>query len=168
MAPLANFSPAKSRRPESVATSAHADVEYSPWSTLAPKTWIPSVLFPCVLNGVQFGAWIPGFDISQRHHYDIYGGYDSRGLPFGLVSMAIDSADCIALPQASITRPNVPPAQKVFSKVWGGELGFEASIPGLRIEREVGPVFKRVESSQIRGLPINLSEWKPRFNIARY
>ncbi len=52
--------------------------DYTAWSTIFPRTWIPSLLF--VPNGAQFGFWIPAFDLSQKHTYDLIGGYDTRGI----------------------------------------------------------------------------------------
>ncbi len=55
--------------------------EYRPLSTLSPKTWSPLILF--VPQGVQVAFWAPGADVSQRHYYEITGGYDSRGSLLG-------------------------------------------------------------------------------------
>lgn len=54
--------------------------DYSPGSTILPSGWIPSMLI--VPNGMQFSAWVPGFDVSQKHIYNLFGGYDTRGSPF--------------------------------------------------------------------------------------
>ncbi|MBI1862105.1 MAG: hypothetical protein HYR96_14420 [Deltaproteobacteria bacterium] len=63
--------------PTMTEVTASEPIEYSPVGSLTPKTWVP--LFFFVPFGFEIGFWIPGFDISQRHFFDLIGGYDSRG-----------------------------------------------------------------------------------------
>lgn len=125
----------------------YPDEDYSPWSSLTPKAWVPSMLV--VPDGIQFGAWIPGFDIAQRHHYDIYAGYDSRGLPFGSLTYGHRFGGIYRFTGNINFTPSYFIASKSFFKTWGGDLGMEIAFPGSGFVIQAGPLFRRVESSRL-------------------
>ncbi|MDF1762496.1 MAG: hypothetical protein P1U57_03720 [Oleibacter sp.] len=51
--------------------------EYSPWSTLRPRYWLP--LFALLPNDTQLGATTSGSDALQRHNYLVSVLYHNRG-----------------------------------------------------------------------------------------
>ncbi|NDC24509.1 MAG: hypothetical protein EBZ49_10350, partial [Proteobacteria bacterium] len=71
-------------------TVSASENSYSPWETLIPRTWVPSALF--VNYGFQLGAWIPMFDLSQKHFYDLNLGIDHRELIDGTKTLPFASA----------------------------------------------------------------------------
>jgi hypothetical protein len=119
--------------------------EFSPWETLYPRAWVPSILF--VPNGVQFGAWIPGFDISEKNYYNLFGGYDTRGLPFADFNYGYRFGGKYGIDTDIFYSPTYIISQQAFLKEWGASAGFTFSpwnkIPTLT----VGPIFRRLEAS---------------------
>lgn len=121
---------------------------YTPWSTLFPRMWVPTFLI--VPNGFQVGAWIPGFDVSQRHYYQILGGYDSRGSPFADLFYAYRFNGTWALQMSLFFSPAYIQSSRVFYDTWGGRVSLAGRIEGgLGLDWSVGPIFRRVESSPL-------------------
>lgn len=119
--------------------------DYSPWATLRPRTWVPSLLF--VPDGAQVGAWIPGFDLTQRHLYDIFGGYDTRGLPFANVFYTYRFAKTSSLLAGANFSPSYLRISKSFFKRWGGRVGFSQELPYGIANASLSMLFNRLESS---------------------
>jgi hypothetical protein len=124
-----------------------APQEYSAWSTLFPRAWVPSLLF--VPNGTQFGAWIPGFDISQRHSYNIYGGYDTRGAPFLDAEYAYRFSGPLALGVSAFYLPSYIYTFNDFFTQWGGDVTLVATLPWGLPTVTFGPIFRRTEQSTL-------------------
>ena len=137
----ADTSPMVAEAPQAIS----APHEYTPWETLYPRAWVPNLLF--VPNGVQFGAWIPGFDISEKNYYNIYGGYDTRGLPFADFAYGYRFAGKFSVDTDLFYAPTYIISNQAFLKEWGGSIGFSfsptARVPALT----VGPIFRRLEES---------------------
>jgi len=118
--------------------------EYSAWGTLKPTTWIPSILF--VPNGVQFGIWVPGFDISQKHSYNFTAGYDTRGLPFADVNYEYRFGKSASLAADAYYLPSYLISNQTFFKRWGTSFGigdqFFKSLPFLQLSL----LYRRVET----------------------
>jgi hypothetical protein len=127
--------------------------EYSAWGTLYPRTWIPSFLF--VPDGMQFGVWVPGFDISQRHYYNLIGGYDTRGLPFASLDYSHRFSGNSSIEMNTFYLPSYVISSKQFFKRWGAAIGagtsFSSSLPFFQFNL----LFRRVES--LDSLPANQS-----------
>ncbi|MFM8313190.1 MAG: hypothetical protein ACKOA8_02790, partial [Deltaproteobacteria bacterium] len=119
--------------------------DYSPWATLRPHTWVPSLLF--VPDGAQVGAWIPGFDLTQRHLFDIFGGYDTRGLPFGSLNYTHRFAKSSTLISGLNFSPSYLRISKSFFKRWGGKIGYGQDLPWGLPNANLSMVFSRLESS---------------------
>jgi len=120
---------------------------YSPLGTLTPRTWVPSLLF--VPDGAQIGAWIPGFDLTQKHLYDIFGGYDTRGLPFANLLYTYRFGKSSSVFSSVNFSPSYLRVSKSFFKRWGGRVGYSQELPwGLPI-LSVGAIFNRLESSPL-------------------
>ncbi len=118
---------------------------YSPLSTLSPTAWVPSILF--VPDGIQFGAWIPVLDVSQRHFYDLFGGYDTRGLAFANLSYLYRFAKASNLRGEVYFTPSYLIASQTFFKRWGS--GVFLGTRALTIDWEVGTVYRKIESSRL-------------------
>lgn len=118
---------------------------YSAWSTILPRTWIPSILF--VPDGVQFGVWIPGFDIAQRHFYDIFGGYDTRGLPFALLAYHYRFLNKFTLNTSAYLLPSYLSTQREFQKRWGGNISLSGQIDPVPPTIGLGVAYRRIERS---------------------
>ena len=135
---------------------------YSPLGTLFPRTWIPSLLF--VPDGIQVGAWIPGFDLSQKHYYDIFGGYDTRGLAFANVNYFYRFGGNYNFDLGANLTPSYLQASKSFFKRWGGHIGIGHSLPYGLPSMELSLLFSRLESSYLGpaqrsvGLGVDLSK----------
>jgi hypothetical protein len=136
--------------------------DYSPLSTLRPHTWVPSLLF--VPDGAQIGAWIPGFDLTQKHLYDIFAGYDTRGLPFANLLYTHRFAKSSSFYSGVNFSPSYLRVTKSFFKRWGGRIGFGQELPWGFPLVNIGLIFSRLESSylgpaeQSIGLQIFLSK----------
>ena len=136
--------------------------DYSPLATLSPHTWVPSLLF--VPDGVQIGAWVPGFDLTQRHLYDVFAGYDTRGLPFANLLYTHRFATSSSIYSGVNFSPSYLRVTKSFFKRWGGKIGFGQELPWGLADANLGLIFSRLESSylgsaeQSVGLQISLSK----------
>lgn len=123
--------------------------EYWPWKTLYPRAWIPNLLF--VPSGAQISAWVPGFDIAQRHFYDLYGGYDTRGAGYASFDYHYRFAKGSMINAYTFYSPSYFYASSgnTFLKQWGGSLEylgpFSSSGPGFTI----GTRFRRLEPSSL-------------------
>jgi hypothetical protein len=124
-----------------------APKEYSPLATLLPHTWFPSLLV--VPNGVQFGAFIPGFDASQRHNYSIFGGYDTRGLPFvtGTYEYRFGTSSAVILNPYYL--PSYLIQANAFFTQWGNTIGFMTFPDFSPCRIQVNALFSRVEGSSL-------------------
>ncbi len=167
-AETANFPFEKVRteeKPRTVSATAESvqsdETTYSPWHTLLPHTWVPSVLI--VPDGIQFGAWIPGFDLSQKHAYDIYAGYDTRGLPYASVGYNYRFAKHFTVDVNAMYLPSYIQSVRTFMKRWGGSAGVSANfkkLPRIRL----AALYRKLEENptpsafQSVGFEIDLSE----------
>lgn len=119
--------------------------EYSAWSSLRPRAWIPSILI--VPNGAQISAWIPGFDISQKHLYNLFGGYDTRGSPY----IYADYSYRFHLGSQLNVQANYSPSYLISSKAflhqWGTSIGLSTYFGPDLPRVSVNALFRRVESS---------------------
>ena len=135
---------------------------YQALSTLRPHTWVPSLLF--VPDGTQVGLWIPGFDLTQTHLYDIIAGYDSRGLPFGNLGYTFRFGKTSALVSGLYFSPSYLRISKSFFKRWGGRVGFNQGLPWGLPASTLSFIFNRLESSplgpaeQSLGLELSLTK----------
>lgn len=118
---------------------------YSPLSTLRPTAWVPSVFF--VPDGAQIGAWIPGFDLTQRHLYNLFGGYDTRGLAFADLSYVYRFGRASQLRTGIFYSPSYLQSSKDFFKRWGAGVSLGSRF--FDFTWELGPAFRRVESSRL-------------------
>lgn len=134
-------------------TSLSAVESYSPLETMFPRTWIPSMLF--VPDGIQFGVYVPAFDVSQKHFFELFGGYDTRGLPFGSLGYSYRFAKNFSLSNDLYYLPNYLIATREFFKRWGGSILFGGSIDPIPPSFTIGPVFRRIEP--LGTLPANQS-----------
>jgi hypothetical protein len=136
--------------------------DYSPWSTLRPHTWVPSLLF--VPDGAQIGAWIPGFDLTQRHLFDLFGGYDTRGLPFANLAYTYRFSKSSAWLSGVNFSPSYLRITKSFFTRWGGKTGLSQDLPWGLPKASLSLVFNRLEPSvfgpaeQSVGLELALSK----------
>lgn len=124
-----------------------ASESYFPLSTLLPRTWIPMALF--VPDGAQFSVWIPGFDISQRHFYNIVGGYDTRGLPFALLDYNYRFANRVTFDTGVSLLPSYLFVAKTFQERWGAKLGVTTSLPFFPPSLRIGAIYRKIESSPL-------------------
>jgi Omp85 superfamily domain len=136
--------------------------EYFPFGSLLPRMWVPTLLF--VPNGAQFGAFIPGFDVSQRHTYTLIGGYDTRGLGFADLAYDYRFGGKFDIGSEVYFAPNYILATQTFLKQWGATIGPGATFDFLLPYVQLMGVFRRVESSDLGpanqsiGLQLNLSK----------
>ncbi len=141
---------------------------YTPWSTLLPRTWIPSFLF--VPDGIQFLIWVPGFDLSQTHYYDIIGGYDHRGAqgqPFIGLNYRYRFLKTTQLQTNLFYNPNylILSTGAAFQTIWGGSLALSSLVPilGIPIRWTLSAIAQRVEqfggyaANQSMGFGVGLS-----------
>ncbi len=135
-----------SELPENL-TSIQAPKTYYPLSTLKPQTWVPSLLF--VPDGVQVGAWIPGFDLTQKHLYDIFGGYDTRGLPFANLLYTYRFRRSSSVFLGVNFSPSYLRTSKSFFKRWGGKVGYSQTLPWGLPAISLSTLFNRLESSSL-------------------
>lgn len=130
---------------------------YSPLSTLYPHMWFPSLLF--VPDGFQLGAYIPGFDVAQKHLYDLTGGYDSRGQVFAIGDYAYRLSNQFLLTTTADYLPSYIYTSKAFLKIWGASAGVEWEVQpppmppyaGNGTHVVLSGIFQRKESSDLFG-----------------
>lgn len=137
--------PAPTGSPRRVATDPKLSEvrDYSAWPTLYPRSWIPQFLM--VPNGAQFGVWIPGFDLAQKHSYNIMGGYDTRGLPFASLDYTYRFGLASTLDTGAYFLPNYIYSTGTFQKTWGGYVGVGTTIPGFPPRIALSAIFRRLE-----------------------
>ncbi len=124
-----------------------APESYSPWATLFPTAWVPSLLI--VPDGIQIGAWIPGFDLSQRYFYDLMGGYDTRGLPFASAVLAHRFGGDSTVDLKSYLAPSYLFSTKTFQKRWGGGFGYSQGLDFLSSTIRLGANYRKIEASPL-------------------
>jgi hypothetical protein len=149
-------------------TPISAEHEYNPIRTVLPTTWIPNILF--VPNGVQFGVWIPGFDVSQKHVYTLIGGYDWRitqGLPFVDLTYEYRFGKDWNINSEVYYAPSYFLYNQIYLKQWGGTVGVGAMFDIFHpYATQIGlnAVYKRMEgildlpSNQSVGLSVSLTQ----------
>ncbi|MFM8269495.1 MAG: hypothetical protein ACKN9V_04835 [Pseudomonadota bacterium] len=128
--------------------------EYSPASYLIPRTWIPSALF--VPYGFQAGAWIPMFDLSQKHFYDINLGLDKREsnegsqmLPYLSGAYGYRFGKTASLQSNAYFLPGFLVISRSFFKRWGTTLSFSNQLGNLPIQGKVSALFRKIEPSDL-------------------
>lgn len=117
--------------------------EYSPAYTIFPRTWLPNLLF--VPQGAQVGAVVTWFDLSQRHLYSAFGGYDTRGSLFGDLGYNYRFGGKFTNDWGAYYNPNYSVNRKQFIKRWGGAVGLSSSLAGFLPTIRLAAVFGRVE-----------------------
>lgn len=145
---VAQLKPAPPRRQiaeEGVKLSAAES--YSAASTLLPRTWVPSLLF--VPDGVQFGVWIPGFDIAQKHFYDIFGGYDTRGSMFANLGYNYRVAGSHIIGAEAYLSPNYLISATAIQTQWGGAVFYQGDWSFLPPSLRLGFEYKKTEASPL-------------------
>jgi len=120
---------------------------YSAVSTLLPRTWVPSLLF--VPDGAQFGVWIPGFDIAQKHYYDIFGGYDTRGSMFANLGYNYRISGTHVVGAETYLFPSYLISDGKFQTQWGGAVFYQGDWGFLPPTIRLGVEYKRSESSYL-------------------
>ncbi len=135
--------------PEEPALEMSSPRRYTAWSTLLPRTWIPSLLF--VPDGLQVGFWVPGFDLSQCHYYDIIGGYDIRkpaSQPFGGINYRYRFLEASQLLVNLFYLPNYVyiATGSAFQKVWGGSVGLSSTIGSLPLRWTLSVIDQKIEA----------------------
>ena len=128
--------------------------DYSPLSTLIPRTWVPSALI--VPYGLQLGAWIPMFDLSQRHFYDVNLGLDQRDtnegkkvLPYFSALYGYRFGTSQVLNASGYYVPTFLIFSQSFFERWGTSLSWGRRIPGTAIHTRFSSLFRRVENSSL-------------------
>jgi hypothetical protein len=115
-------------------------------STLLPRAWIPSLLF--VPKGFQAGIYIPGFDVSQKHVYELFGGYDSRGLPFGSFAYRYRFARTYSWDINPYYLPSfLPSTYDTAVKRWGVNMGINGTLGFASLDWRLGVLYKKVDYS---------------------
>lgn len=135
-------------------SSAIQELDYSPWSSLIPRTWIPSALF--VPFGFQVGAWIPSFDLSQKHFYDINIGLDQRDtdsgkkrLPMASLFYGYRFGESSQLDLNTYFSPGFLTLSKSFFKQWGASLGYSWRFWNALFQIRFSALFRRLETSTL-------------------
>ncbi|NBT58490.1 hypothetical protein EBT16_06875 [bacterium] len=128
--------------------------EYSPLPFLLPRTWIPSALF--LPFGFQAGAWIPMFDLSQKHFYDLNMGIDQRNtnegsktLPYlsGLYGYRFGNSSSL---QSNVYfSPGFLIVSRSFFQRWGASLSYAQKLGGLPIQGKVSALMRKIEPSDL-------------------
>jgi hypothetical protein len=136
---------------------------YSALRTLFPRAWIPNLLL--VPDGVQFGVWIPGFDVSQRHVYNLFGGYDwrgSQGSPFGDLNYMYRFGKNYSLTTDLFYSPSYFISLKSFLKQYGGSVGISTQFDWLPptvglslLYRKMEPILSNPENHSV-GVQLSL------------
>lgn len=127
---------------------------YSPLHTIFPRTWLPNMLF--VPDGLQVGALVTWFDLSQRHLYSIFGGFDSRagGALFGDAGYQYRfggsfTNDWSAFYSPSYLRASTTGTVAQFQKRWGAGVGLSGTIGSFPPTIRLAALFRRLESSAL-------------------
>lgn len=128
--------------------------DYSPLSSLVPRAWIPSALF--VPFGLQVGAWIPMFDLSQKHFYDLNIGLDQRetnsgnqSLPMGSFIYGYRFGKSSQIDLNSYFSPGFLTLSRSFFKQWGSSLNYSFSFWDSLFQIRFSALFRRIESSTL-------------------
>jgi hypothetical protein len=119
--------------------------EYSAWSSLRPRAWIPSLLI--VPNGMQISAWIPGFDVSQKHLYNIFGGYDTRGSPYLFIDYSYRFWKATQFNIETNYSPSYLIRTRTFLLQWGASIGVSTSLGPNLPTFSANVVYRKLESS---------------------
>ena len=161
---------------KTASTTISKQEEYSPWSSLIPQTWVPSLLF--VPDGLQVSAYIPGFDVSQKHNYSLFLGYDFR-FPSGGASQSSGFASLgysyrfgrsSSVYWSSFFFPEYIVSSQLYLTRWGSSLGFSTNWLGLTWS--LGPELRKLEaassitsSNQSTGVGLGVA-WQEGFESA--
>ena len=153
--------------------------EYSPASYLVPRTWIPSALF--VPYGFQLAAWIPMFDLSQKHFYDLNLGVDKRDtnegsqmLPNLSGSYGYRFGKSSTLQIGAYFSPGFLVISQSFFKSWGSSLSYGRRLGNLPLQGKVSALLRKIESSDLGpanqsvglGLQLGWTSEKTRVDLA--
>ena len=123
--------------------------DYTPWSTLFPRMWIPNLLI--VPNGLQVGAYIPGFDIAQKQLYEVMGGYDTRGQPFALGDYTARLSNRFSIIGVANYLPSYIYVDQTFLISWGGSVGVDWEVASGWPHVKLNALFHRIEGSNLFG-----------------
>jgi hypothetical protein len=150
-------SPSSLRSPANVEPQPQAPAEptptfsseknYSAWGSVLPRTWIPNLLF--VPDGAQIGVLIPGFDLAQRHVYNIFGGYDTRGLPFADIDYTYRFAKATTVGFRAYYNPSYILSSAQFLKQWGANISLGGRLFDLPPWISLSLLFRRIETSSL-------------------
>jgi hypothetical protein len=130
------------------------ETDYSPLSTLLPRTWIPSALF--VNYGLQVGAWIPMFDLSQKHYYDLNVGVDRRetndgykALPFVSAEYGYRFGKSFSIQTNAYFLPSFLTITRSFFQRWGASVGLSSNLGDLPIQTRISLLMRKIENSDL-------------------
>lgn len=136
------------------ATPTWEEKDYSPLSYLVPRTWIPSALF--VPYGFQIGAWIPMFDLSQKHFYDLNFGLDKRETTEGTKTLPTFSGlygyrfgEASSFQTSTYFSPGFLIFSRSFFKRWGASLSYATAISRLPIQGKISALLRKIEPSEL-------------------
>lgn len=151
---LAPRKPSTPHETVDTAWSPSEESDYSPLSSLWPRTWIPSALF--VNYGLQVGAWIPMFDLSQKHFYELNIGMDRRETNDGYKALPFFSADYGYRFGKSFTAqtnayflPSFLTITRSFFQRWGASFGLSSNLGSLPIQTRLSLLMRKIESSDL-------------------
>jgi hypothetical protein len=130
---------------ESAALSISEVKDYSAWSTIRPRAWIPSLLI--VPDGMQISAWVPGFDISQKHLYNLFGGYDTRGSPFVFADYDYRFGRTQQISTSLNYSPSYLISSRAFLTQWGGSFGYSTQLGSEMPRVSVSVLYRKLENS---------------------
>ncbi len=120
---------------------------YSPWSTLYPRGWIPSLFI--VPNGMQISALVPGFDIAQKNVYMLFGGYDTRGSPFLIANYSYRFGETQSIGFDADYLPTYLISTGAFLKQWSTSLSWSTRLASQWPRLSLSAIFRRMESSAL-------------------
>ncbi len=144
-----------SRLPDPVPVKVTAAKNYSAFSTITPTGWIPMGFF--VPNGLQMGAWIPHFDVSQKHIYDLFFGYDTRGFPYGDLSYQYRISAPVNFGLSGYYSPTYffGTTTPAIQPNWGATLSLYGKIPEYNPTLRLSLLFRRNEPFVYEGTTVS-------------
>ncbi len=140
---FAAVEPAPERAP--INANISEEKNYSALSTILPRMWIPNILI--VPAGVQIGAFIPAFDVSQKHVYSIFGGYDTRGRPFADFGYTYRFGEDYGVGGGAYYSPVYIQSTGKFYSIWGGGATLSGHADFIDTSWSIGPAYKNVEGT---------------------
>ena len=99
--------------------------------------------------GLQISAWIPGFDVSQRHLYNIFAGYDTRGSPFFTGTYGYRFHTSQQLSGEFDYLPSYLIATKEFLRAWSATAGWSISLGNQLPSITLSAISRRVEATRL-------------------